>query len=255
MKQFCNRLYIITRRFILKIFVPEYYWPEFVEMDGVPIPVRGMPYSFGTKTLLKNNNYETAERKLLKGILQPGDRVVEMGSSIGVLSRIIAGIIGEQGILLAIEASATLFKQSSTWVAEYPNIKLVKGFAFPVYQLTDDFTVNGFDEIGGSLGGRVSFLMDGSKGKHNETLYDLLRIQNEFNIRPRVLVIDIESSELIMLTCQPDIPFYVEIILIEFHPDLYPNGATEKFQLIDVIEKEGFVIVAEEFESVLFARR
>jgi len=74
--------------------VPEFVWPKEATIDGVNFKIRNTPYSFGTKRGLKTGNYEVSERKLLKAQIKPGDNIIEMGGSIGVLTAILGNYTG-----------------------------------------------------------------------------------------------------------------------------------------------------------------
>ena len=77
MKTFILKL----RRLLLSTFIPEFYWPLSVKIRGVDIPIRNEPFSFGTKWILKKNEYENAEISLVNKVLKGGESVLEMGIS------------------------------------------------------------------------------------------------------------------------------------------------------------------------------
>ena len=93
------------RRNLLTIFTPEFVWPEYVNIDGVHIKVRNEPYSFGIKLSLTKKLYEGPERNLLKNENLVGENIIEFGSSIGVLSAILAKKVGDKGRVISVEAS------------------------------------------------------------------------------------------------------------------------------------------------------
>jgi len=109
-----NLLLYRMRRTLLRVLVPEFVWPKSVLIDGARIAIRNAPYSFGVKRVLKRGEYELEERGLLSNILQPGDVVVEMGGSIGILTAIIAARVGSSGFVTSVEASAKLTTYSRT---------------------------------------------------------------------------------------------------------------------------------------------
>ena len=57
-----------------------------------------MPFSFGTKLMLTLGNYELPERILCDLVLEKGMKVIEMGTSIGILSAIIEKITNRKFI-------------------------------------------------------------------------------------------------------------------------------------------------------------
>ena len=85
-----KKLAIRARQAMLKTLIPEIVWPKYVELSGVAIPVRHMPFSFGIKLSLKNSDYELPERKLCDLFINKNMNVIELGGSLGILSTIIA---------------------------------------------------------------------------------------------------------------------------------------------------------------------
>src|SRR4051812_33865047 len=122
-----NILWYRIRRTLLKRLVPEFVWAKSVLIDGAEIRVRNAPYSFGIKRVLSVGNYEMDERRLLAKIIQPGEVVVEMGGSIGILTAIIAQKVGPSGFVVSVEASVNLSGYSRTWLETGNNVKVVTG--------------------------------------------------------------------------------------------------------------------------------
>lgn len=76
-----------------------------VLLDGCPLDA-----DFDTDWIARSiyeGTYERAELRLLEALLQPGDRVVDVGANIGYVSLRIARRIGPSGQVLAFEPSAT----------------------------------------------------------------------------------------------------------------------------------------------------
>ena len=241
------------RRVVLKNFVPEFIWPKHILMDGVDIPIRNMSFSFGTKRALLKGAYESAERQLLSDQLKPKDIVIEMGGSIGVLTAIISNYVGKEGKVVSVEASEPLTKVSKRWLSKMGNIEVLAGFGFPIFKGSKNLSVNNFTEYGGSLGGVVSFSNDTPVDENVvNKIWDIQTICNKFNIKPTVLVLDIEGSEKILVDHTPDFPSSIRMILIELHPWMY-NGHTTN-AIIKRIESEGFYVIKTIKSSYLFIR-
>ena len=244
---FMRANFLSIRRFILKYFVPELIWPKYIFLDRTRIKVRNTPYSFGVKWLLtrRSDDYELAERSFISG-LSKGDHVLEFGGSIGVVTALIASQIGPTGRVVSIEASTELAEYSKSWLEKSDNTKVICAYAFPVFK-SISMTAS-FDGSAGSLGGIVSFesINDSSKkiDENHFFLEDAFKIK-EF--KPKVLFIDIEGSEQIMLDHKPDIPKGINQIVIELHPSIYGKEVNQK--IIQVILDEGFVL-AERDDSV-----
>jgi len=230
---------LLFRRFILQFLVPDIFWPEEISIDGVSVPLRKMKYSFGTKWILTKGQYEAEERKLLVPILKQGMQVLEMGSSIGIVTAIIADKIGSTGKMVAIEAADSLVSNSAEWLSRYPHLHLVNGFAFPVAEVPA-LDIAGFDEVRGNLGGVVVFGQGTVPAKYNNRVWDINRVCRDYNLQPELLVVDIEGSEVVLATQPMQCPASVRFILMEFHPGLYPNGKNDENAIRSSILSAGF---------------
>jgi hypothetical protein len=244
-----------ARRWVLRNLVPERVWPELVNCNGAVIRIRHTPYSFGVRRSICNDVYERPERELVSAHVKPGMQVLELGGSIGIVTAVIAHYVGPSGRVVSVEASRQLSGYSKTWLEDGKPVKVVSGFAFPVWELPADLRVDGFLGEKISLGGRVSFRFDQSmagatapaappSGREGSTPrnYDLSTLCREYELQPAVLVMDIESSEEVMLRQPPNMPACLKTIITELHPWMYANGVDDEQRILDVLAREGFVV-------------
>jgi len=231
------------RREILKAVVPEFFWPKQVIIDNSIIPVRGMKYSFGVKRILTSGNYETSERTLIKKIVKPGDRVVEMGGSIGVVASILSEIVDKSGFVFSIEAVTKLTDESTEWLEKKKNIKVLTGYGFPVFRAPNKYKQVEFIDDGNSLGGRINLASIGKSKVETQNIFDLETIEKRFKFQPNVLVLDIEGSEIVFLEEEATVPEFVKSIIIEMHPNLYGKEVEEK--IIKTLIEKGFLLKEE----------
>lgn len=254
-----GRRFATLRRRFLATFVPEFVWPKDVTLDGVPIPIRGAPYSFGVKRLLCSGKYENPERQLVARILQPGMNVVELGGSIGILTAIIAARIQPGGSLVSIEAAEDLVDYSRSWLEQrFPHTKVVHGYAFPVQELPSGLTVHGFNNHGVSLGGQVDYTVapaaDTTSLADNKT-FDIATLCCKNNVpKPDVLVADIEGAEAVLLVPGVQLPASIRHVVIELHPGLYAGKTGDRDRLIQFFENQGLPLAERIGESYLFSR-
>ena len=252
------RYYWKSKRLLLKKLVPEIVWPVQVVLDGVSFKVRNMPYSTGTKYLLARGKYEKPERRLLAGFIKPGDQVIEMGGSIGVLTAIIANRIGSTGRLISIEAAESLVAHSGPWLEKNNNTKVICGFAFPVADCAEKIRILSFDESAGALAGIVSFktltaVNPAPAAPQNAApVFDLNRIVSQFGIAPNILVVDIEGSERIILDEAATFLASIEYVFIELHPAHY--GMQTKKDIVSKIQQLGYTIEDVEENTYLFRK-
>ena len=241
----------------MRFLVPEFVWPKCVFIDGARITIRNAPYSFGVKRVLKLGEYEFEERRLLANILHPGDVVVEMGGSIGILTAIIAAKVGTSGFVVSVEASAKLTEYSRTWLEAGNNVKVLVGCGFPVWDLKHPIAIQNFEQKWGSMSGRVTFstapvATTNERNQPGLPVYDLRTLSAFAKQPPVTLVVDIEGSESIMCSQKPEFPQSLRNLLIELHPGMY--GEDAKTEIIRRIEEEGFKQLATEGNVFLFTR-
>ena len=243
-----QNLFPKIRRTLLKALVPEFYWPIKVNLDGVNVPVRGMPLNFGTKHWLKHGEYEQDERILIKKVLKPGLKVLEMGGSIGVLAQIIGEKVGPKGRVISFEASERLVEISTKMWPPLPQLQRVKGFVFPVNNGENIF-VGQFQTAGSELDGRgIWELRDGMPGN----AWDFRSIRRDFDFDPEILIVDIEGGESIFNVVPPDFPDSLQSIIMEFHPHLY--GTDGQARLEEKIVESGFRLEDRSGQCALFVR-
>jgi len=250
MKTFVLKL----RRLLLSTFIPEFYWPLSVKISGVDIPIRNEPFSFGTKWILKKNEYENAEIALVNKVLKGGESVLEMGTSIGVLTRVMSNLVGANGKIVTVECNESLFKSCLRWNDKYPNIQFVKGYGFPVYQVPANLSIDGYSDDLGSLGTIVDFSVKENNSSSNTLIIDLSKVETSYSFYPSVLVIDVEGSEEIMLEGEFHLPKYVKYIIIELHSGMYKKKMLSQQEIIDSILNDGFSLDEVIAGSYLFSR-
>jgi FkbM family methyltransferase len=247
------------RRWALSTFVPEWYWPESVDVDGATVRLRGTPYTFGTRWIVRNGSYERPERELLKSIIRPGMQVLELGGSIGVLTAVIAHHVGSTGRVVSVEASKSLSAYSRTWLEKLGPVQVVNAYAFPVWKLPAGLRVGGFSDGGASLGGRVSFdvqngVSQAAPPADTTPTFDLSSLCERCPLTPDAVVADVEGSEAVMLKQKPEFPASIRYVLIELHPWMYPEGEADQDRIVEAIKNEGFRLVKRISQSWLFER-
>lgn len=239
---------------MLSHFIPEFIWPVSVNISGAEIPIRNEPYSFGTKWILKKKEYENPEIALVNEILKEGDTVLEMGTSIGVLTRVMSKIVGENGKLFTVECNEELYKQCHRWISLYPNINLLYGFGFPVYKVPDSLSIDGYSDDLGSLGTKLEFSTDQHFVTRDHRIIDFYTIEQSYSFKPKILVIDVEGSEEIIMSSEFQIPKYIQAIIIELHPGMYKHTFSTETEIINAIKLAGFNLHKKIASSYLFKR-
>jgi FkbM family methyltransferase len=235
--------YYQIRRKILKNIIPEIVWKKHVLLDDTPIPVRGMPFSFGVKKIITEGSYELNERVLIKEVISKGDQIIELGGSIGIVTAIMSEAVGEKGLVVAVEAAKELVVNSRKWLEPKGNVKIVNGIGFPVATTPDKYLNVDFSFIGDSLGGRVNLEKKPKDLNNQVKVYDLNMLSKEYDIIPNILVLDIEGSEIVFEEDNIEIPESIEYIIVEMHASLY--GIELEKKLVACIVKHDFTVMRE----------
>ncbi len=262
------KIYYNFRRWALRTFVPDAFWPEYVTLNGAKIRLHGTPYSFGVRSTLKDGSYEIAERTLIVEFARPGMQVLELGGSIGIIAAVVAERVGPTGRVVSVEASPELSGFSRTWLEVGKPVKVLNGYAFPVWNLPPELNIKGFTGGEVSLGGRVEFSFNESSNSGGVATatapaptastgvrtYDLSTICREQNLEPELLIMDIESSEEILMKYPANFPPFIKTIIIELHAWMYKDGQNDQQRIIEAIEREGFKLTRQVKHNWLFQR-
>jgi lipopolysaccharide biosynthesis glycosyltransferase len=209
-------------------------WIEIGE-SGIRVPRGNYKLSDFMASQLKNGWYENREREILPHVIRRGDRVLELGTGVGVIAVEILKILKEKGAYLGFEADPV--------IAEVGRQTL---------DLND--VASGIAEIRSGVLGRVgsetfyrrehfwgSSLTLGTEEEAIEVAsFDKSVVLREFC--PTVLVIDIEGGEFSLLQ---NWDFSgVERILIEIHQFALGKNAVSEIRLN--LKKQGFEVAYSE---------
>ena len=162
---------------------------RFLEYHGVDVPLDGPHVAQIVRDALFGNVYEIPEIEAAEQIVRPGDRILELGTGMGIVTAILARAAGEAGLVRTYEANpemiapaAELFRRNAIGNVEarhgvlVPSDPGVRRFNFAEY----------FPE--GSL------REPGSKtGDVEVPAYGLKEAMDDF--RPDVFICDIEGAE------------------------------------------------------------
>ena len=85
-------------------------WPETANLEGILVPIRDSPFPPGLRRHILRGGYEMAERTLVQEFVRPGDQVLEIGASSGILSSFLWREVGESGRVVSVEGNPTLRK-------------------------------------------------------------------------------------------------------------------------------------------------
>jgi FkbM family methyltransferase len=216
-------------------------WTEFATLDGVKVPIQGSALSPKMRRHLMRGGYERAERKLLASMVREGDRVIELGASLGIVTSLLARKVGATGTVVAVEPNHLLHSHFDRQLAVNGlTAALVPALGCPMWEgtLPEDIARQRFTAVANSLSGRAA----GASGDDVPWL-TLREVAERADIRePTALVIDVEGGEQVWCEHAPGFPDSVRTIIVEIHPRII--GETKAGESVQALISEGFRIAA-----------
>ena len=214
-----------------------------MELDGVLVHVDAMVRSrigSGTWRSIMSGRYEFSERQLLKATVRSGDRVLEIGACLGVISILAAHLTGEQNVI-SYEANPELerdiranFELNGLFPELIMKAVTTEGGSLP-FNVRQDVYSSSFREIDGSHETQVKSV------SINQVIADH---------GPNVLVIDAEGAEVELLR-HADLK-NIRAVIVEFHPRL--TGEDGVLEAKKTLTAKGFVSTLMYAECEVFER-
>ncbi len=187
--------------------------------NGVP---KGMIH------MIARGDYETPEREAVKAVLRPGDRVVEIGACLGVVSLTAARIVGANSVFAYEPNPAAAAVARENFRRNRLDVAIVQR-AVGAKPGRLDLGIGEGSWLGAAIG---HHFMGGSRvGVEIEAIGDIVARH-----RPTVLVMDAEGAEAeILPACPLD---GLRAIVLELHED--PTNPEHMGRLRRLLAAEGF---------------
>lgn len=206
-------------------------YDEIIVTNGVKIPFVPRIITPKIERPMRNNRYESTECATIREILKAGDRVLEFGAGVGLLSTIAAQVEGVESVT-AIEANPELVPviNETHRLNDVSMVELLNGVVVsnqrkraPFY-LRADFWASSMEPDSREY----------NKKKHLPCFNVQTLIEDK---KPTVIVCDIEGGE-VGLFDDADLSG-VRAIVLEFHPKVY--GAEIVEEITQGIEAKGLI--------------
>jgi FkbM family methyltransferase len=190
-----------------------------ITYHGMKVSTRRSGMNWDVLTVLSLGVYERPEIAGLSSVIRPGDRVLELGAGLGIISALAGRAAGQSGRVLSYEANPDLISDTQAFFASngIANVTLVNAVLVnEADPATRQFHLAGSFAESSLLGveGR------GSKGKVTVSAESLPRVLSEF--QPDVLICDIEGAEIELFPAFP--PSTLRAAVVELHPDRLTPG-------------------------------
>ncbi len=204
-------------------------YDEVIETNGIKVPFVPAIITPNIERPMRSNRYEGGEAAALRRILRPGDRVLELGAGIGLLSTLSAMVAGVERIV-AVEANPDLIPliHETHRLNGVTTVDLRNGIAgaqdaedIPFY-VRGDFWSSSMEPASRPYLREVSLPCFG--------IATLMA-----DLRPTVIVCDIEGGESGLFDAVD--MSGVRAVVIELHPKVY--GAPERDRIIAILASKG----------------
>jgi len=204
-------------------------YDEVIETNGIKIPFVPHIITPRIERSMRNNRYEKRECELLRSVLISGDRVLELGAGVGLISSLAAKVDGVSAIT-AIEANPDLIPliRETHLLNDITNVDLRNGIVVaseckhaPFY-LRANFWASSMEPESRAY-----------KEKKHLPCFNIHALIEE--TQPSVIVSDIEGGEMGLFE-EADLSG-VRAMVVEFHPKVY--GAQMVVKLTNDLEAKG----------------
>lgn len=205
---------------------------------GIQLDVSSRHITNRVKARLRTGLYESAERRLISAHLPSDQPVIELGSSIGAISSVIAGRLDPGETLICVEPSASLLPTLEA------NLKLnASHLQTRVLNAAIAYEGQTFEEGKESTGGKM---VNGQRGK-NVPIWTLARVIDHYGVVPPFsLCCDIEGSEISLILKDSDSLRNCSLIVMEVH------GRTQS--IIESLDAIGLYLIEQDGQVLAFGR-
>ncbi len=226
-----------------------WWYRDVIPFHGIPISVRGAGILPGNKVALLLGMYESAEVRFITAYLRSDLPVVELGSSIGAVSSIIAARLDRGQRLICVEPNPNLLTVLSDNLnrnASHLDVKTLN--AAVAY---DAATVS-LHLTGDNLTSRRS--SQASEQSVEVPAVTLKEVVAGLRGGPYQLVLDIEGGEVAMLLNDATALQACELLVAELHEVRHGGRTYTVADQVDLLQANGFEILAR-YGAVVACRR
>lgn len=191
----------------LRYRLRRFFRRRLIPFDGLTLLGYGHGVPKGMIHMIARGDYETPEREAVKAVLRPGDRVLEIGACLGVVSLTAARIVGAKNVFAFEPNPAAAAIAQRNFAINRQDIA-IEPRAVGAEAGTLDLGIGEGSWLGASLG---HHFVGGSRVKVEvAAIADLVE-----RLRPTVLVMDAEGAEVTIL---PACPLQgLRALVVEFH--------------------------------------
>lgn len=203
----------------------------------------------GVRNALLRGRYETGEANAIRRHLRSGDTVIELGGSLGVISRVIRDMIGPEGWHVVVEANPRLIPVCTTnaQAGARPERTRVLHAALAYDCDRAHFQFGANAHIGRVHAAAAPGLVE-VPAVTLSTLASWLPAQTPF-----ALVCDIEGAELDLFQQEVEVFHRVSIAIIEIHPEHFERRGCSEADFLALATARGLNCIWRSVNILAFA--
>ena len=201
------------------------------ELNGVKLSVPENLINDRIAGKLANGGYEAHEAHAAQMRLRPGQRVLELGSGLGYIASICAGITGPENVV-TVEANPDMLDviRENLGRNGFGQVTLIHGAVTEANNTSESIE---FEQKKTFWAGRLA---DADSNPTAVVSVPLLRMSELMQkIRPQVVIMDIEGAEQYLFDAPW--PGFVRAVMMELHPGQYTDKVIK--QIVDCMSESG----------------
>lgn len=212
-----------------------------VDYDGVKISTDPTKIPRSVRSALFKGRYEDHERKLVKSMLKPGDRVLEIGAGIGFISVLCARICGE-GNVRSQEAN--------------PKLEAIIRHNYSLNGIKPDLRMRAVTLDGQTVSFyRNDNIISSSTLERDQKAEKIVVESDPIDVaindhRATVVIMDVEGAETELLARASLAD--VKLIIVEVHPHI--TGDEPVTAMREALTTKGFALVDQAHKTLVFSR-
>jgi FkbM family methyltransferase len=227
-------------------------WPKQIEINGVKIAVRNSPLNSQMRRHLMKGRYEAAERELATTFIRPGDQILELGASVGIVTCFLARAAGEKGRVVSVEPNTQLRSYFlHQLLLNGIRAELLHALCCPLWKqpIPEEMASQSYLASRSTLSGRST--KPGETGISVRWL-TAEEVCHETSLEPTAMVADIEGTEAVWAEHSPNFPRSLRTILLELHTHIL--GTRSAAKVMQAVMDEGFRLAGVQRNVFAFER-
>ncbi len=213
--------------------------PEQLEWDGIKVLLKKSPL-YPRIRHLRRGSYEKSERDLTRQFIEPGEQILDLGASVGIVTCFLGRQAGPAGRLVCVEADIRLKASSEAHLAlNGVHAVWINALCCPLWrdQVPAHIAQQSFQRSEQTLSGRA--VLGPTTGESPPWL-TALAICQQTELEPTALVMDIEGTEAVWAENPPNFPGSIRLVIAEFHPNKIGLGVAGR--AVQAILNEGYIV-------------